>query len=119
MPKDTADSPAPATPYDRPRPKKRESSCTLTLKPRTCFPKKEDGTLDKESGFVSRSWLDGVLSCDVGDGSKEDFWLKTEEALGGVKKIGEKKATRYFLFCLKSCSCGKFHSLKNVKVEVE
>ena len=117
MPKDTeAKDAKAATPYDRP--KKEASACTLSLSPRTCYPKNPDGTLDTESGKVSKVWLDGTLACDVGDGSKGDFWLRVDEAMGGIKKVNEKKATRFFLYSLRECSCGCFHTLKNLKIDI-
>ena len=94
MPKETQDTHIAArTPYTR------GSPCVPDQVPRTCYPKKEDGTLDMESGFVSNKWVDGTLRCTDGDGEKADLWLKTDEALKEIKAIRDKKVVKYLLFC--------------------
>ena len=99
--------------------KRADAPCTLMLKKKILYRKKEDGTLDHSIQTVSNKWYDGTLVCRSG-AERPDIWVVQADVEKGIEHLKNTKQIKYMLFKMKdACSCKGFHVLSRLVREEE
>ena len=106
------------SPYAR-----NDAPCTLFLKKKVLYRKKEDGTLDKNIQTVSNKWYDGTMTCNTGT-ERPDIWVVKADVEKGIDHLKDVKSVKYMLYSLKDlCKCRCYHKLTKIvrqeEIEVE